>query len=152
MDEAQEFTAAVLFSGGGNPVHPPSEPPHAKPGRPAGVCYNSTSFSGPPLEDLIVPNRTGDAMNPSPAKLLRSLLAILAVATIGSPLSAATATPQEAAAAVDKQLAEELFTPETKLAPQVDDAIFLRRVWLDITGDIPTPEHVTAFLLDPAKD
>ena len=39
-----------------------------------------------------------------------------------------------------------------KLAPRVDDATFLRRVWLDIVGDIPTPEHVTAFLLDPAKD
>ena len=41
---------------------------------------------------------------------------------------------------------------DTKLAPRVDDATFLRRVWLDIVGDIPTPEHVTAFLLDPAKD
>ena len=39
-----------------------------------------------------------------------------------------------------------------KLAPRVDDATFLRRVWLDIVGDIPTPEHVTAFLLDPAPD
>ena len=25
-------------------------------------------------------------------------------------------------------------------------------MWLDIVGDIPTPEHVTAFLLDPAAD
>ena len=25
-------------------------------------------------------------------------------------------------------------------------------MWLDIVGDIPSPEHVTAFLLDPAKD
>jgi hypothetical protein len=25
----------------------------------------------------------------------------------------------------------------------------LRRVWLDLVGDIPTPEHVTAFVLDP---
>ena len=41
---------------------------------------------------------------------------------------------------------------ETKLAPRVDDATYLRRVWLDIVGDIPSPEHVTAFLLDPATD
>ena len=41
---------------------------------------------------------------------------------------------------------------DTKLAPRVDDATYLRRVWLDIVGDIPTPEHVTAFLLDPAPD
>jgi hypothetical protein len=38
------------------------------------------------------------------------------------------------------------------LAPRVNDATYLRRVWLDIVGDIPTPEHVTAFLLDPAPD
>jgi hypothetical protein len=49
-------------------------------------------------------------------------------------------------------LAEELFTPETQLAPRTNDATFLRRVWLDIVGDIPTPEHVTAFVLDPAPD
>src|SRR4051812_12659827 len=42
--------------------------------------------------------------------------------------------------------------PDTKLAPRIDDATFLRRVWLDLVGDIPTPEHVTAFVLDPAND
>jgi hypothetical protein len=47
-------------------------------------------------------------------------------------------------------LADEVFKTDTKLAPRVDDATFLRRVWLDIVGDIPTPEHVTAFLLDPS--
>ena len=49
-------------------------------------------------------------------------------------------------------LADEVFKSDTKLAPRIDDATFLRRVWLDIVGDIPTPEHVTAFLLDPAPD
>src|SRR5690606_11166657 len=29
---------------------------------------------------------------------------------------------------------------------------YLRSVWLDIVGDIPSPEHITAFLLDPAPD
>ncbi len=53
---------------------------------------------------------------------------------------------------VDQLLAEEVFKDDTKLAPRVNDATFLRRVWLDIVGDIPTPEHVTAFLLDPAPD
>lgn len=53
---------------------------------------------------------------------------------------------------VDRLIAEEVFSEETKLAPQVDDAVFLRRVWLDIVGDIPSPEHVSAFLLDSAKD
>ena len=61
-------------------------------------------------------------------------------------------TAEETAREVDRLLAEEVFQPDTQLAPRVDDATFLRRVWLDITGDIPTPEHITAFLLDPAKD
>ena len=53
---------------------------------------------------------------------------------------------------VDKLLAEEVFTADTHLAPRVSDAMFLRRAWLDLVGDIPTPEHVTAFLLDPAPN
>ncbi|HEX5471064.1 MAG TPA: DUF1549 domain-containing protein, partial [Lacipirellulaceae bacterium] len=52
---------------------------------------------------------------------------------------------------VDELIAGEVFTKDTTLAPQVDDATYLRRVWLDIVGDIPSPEHVTAFVLDPAK-
>jgi hypothetical protein len=53
---------------------------------------------------------------------------------------------------VDQLIASEVFKPDTKLAPRIDDATYIRRVWLDIMGDIPTPEHVTAFVLDPAKD
>jgi len=58
----------------------------------------------------------------------------------------------QAARQIDRLLAEEVFKGEIQLSPRVDDATYLRRVWLDIVGDIPTPEHVTAFLLDPAKD
>src|SRR5262245_41479567 len=59
---------------------------------------------------------------------------------------------EQTARQVDELIAAEVFKPETKLAPRVDDATYLRRVWLDIVGDIPTPEHITAFVLDPAKD
>ena len=45
-----------------------------------------------------------------------------------------------------------MFDENTKLAPRTDDATFARRVWLDIVGDIPAPEELTAFLLDPAPD
>jgi hypothetical protein len=71
---------------------------------------------------------------------------MLATPAIGKP-----GVPQTARQ-VDRLLAAELFTAETEVAPRINDATFLRRVWLDIVGDIPTPEHVTAFLLDPAKD
>src|SRR6476646_9504536 len=59
---------------------------------------------------------------------------------------------EQTAREIDDLIAAEVFKPDTELAPRIDDATYLRRVWLDIVGDIPTPEHVTAFVLDPAKD
>jgi hypothetical protein len=61
---------------------------------------------------------------------------------------------EQTARQVDRLLADEVFASKSpsELAPRVNDAAFLRRVWLDIVGDIPTPEHVTAFLLDPAPE
>src|SRR5690606_2897014 len=53
---------------------------------------------------------------------------------------------------VDRLIAEELFDDQTELAPQIDDATFLRRVWLDLVGDVPSPEHTAVFLLDLAPD
>src|SRR5689334_20459020 len=37
-------------------------------------------------------------------------------------------------------------------APLASDAEFLRRVSLDLTGRLPTPEAVTRFLADPSQD
>jgi hypothetical protein len=55
---------------------------------------------------------------------------------------------------VDRLLAQEIFLKQTNadLAPIVDDEAFLRRVSLDLVGELPTPSEVTLFLLDPAKD
>lgn len=60
--------------------------------------------------------------------------------------------PKEVAAQVDRAIADELFNTQTELAPRTSDATFARRVWLDIVGDIPTPEELTAFLIDPDDD
>ncbi|TWT37253.1 hypothetical protein KOR34_22000 [Posidoniimonas corsicana] len=60
--------------------------------------------------------------------------------------------PEKLAARADRLLFEELGQSPGELAPRCDDATFLRRAYLDIVGDIPSPEHVTAFLLDPAED
>ncbi|MEX0611041.1 MAG: DUF1549 domain-containing protein, partial [Pirellulales bacterium] len=82
------------------------------------------------------------------------LLVGLGLVAAGSAAAPAIAkpSPSQTARQVDRLLAEEVFSADSELAPRVNDATFLRRVWLDIVGDIPTPEHVTAFLLDPAKD
>lgn len=66
--------------------------------------------------------------------------------------SAAPPSPVDVALAVDQAIAESLFDEHTSLAPRTDDTTFARRVWLDLVGDIPTPEQLTAFVLDPAPD
>lgn len=37
-------------------------------------------------------------------------------------------------------------------APIIDDARFARRIWLDLTGVLPTPEQLDAFVADTASD
>ncbi|MCA9239342.1 MAG: DUF1549 domain-containing protein, partial [Planctomycetales bacterium] len=61
----------------------------------------------------------------------------------------AKSPPELVAARLDRVLAEDLGHTPGELAPTCNDATFVRRAYLDIVGDIPTPEHVTAFLLDP---
>jgi len=69
-------------------------------------------------------------------------------------VSSATAGPSPTSVAkrIDRALAQDIFTDSSVLAPRSDDATFLRRVTLDIVGDIPSPEAVIAFLLDPSPD
>jgi hypothetical protein len=85
------------------------------------------------------------------ALLLAVTTALPAVA--GGPATKAKPDPRAVASQVDASLAAEIFA-ESKVAtaPRCDDATFLRRAWLDIVGDIPTPEHVIAFLLDKSGD
>lgn len=86
--------------------------------------------------------------------MLRVSIVLVSAALVGWLATNARAVPnvQRVAKQVDRLLAEELFDDSTELAPPVDDATFLRRVWLDLVGDIPSPEHTTAFLLDPSPD
>lgn len=78
------------------------------------------------------------------------VLLVVLLGCVAGEAACASPAVERVAEQVDRLLAEELFNDSTELAPQVDDATFLRRVWLDVVGDIPSPEHTTAFLLDPS--
>lgn len=55
-------------------------------------------------------------------------------------------TPQEAAAAIDQHLNKGLASQNLKIASPSDDAEFLRRIYLDLSGRVPTAEQASAFL------
>jgi hypothetical protein len=77
----------------------------------------------------------------------------MATALAAGPAGAAEPpAPREAAAAVDAAIDASMEAAGGAPAPACDDAAFLRRAWLDLTGDIPTPEHVIAFALDRSAE
>ncbi len=51
---------------------------------------------------------------------------------------------------IDQKIDAKLQQLKIQPSPVVDDATFLRRVSLDLTGLLPTPEAVKAFVADPA--
>lgn len=51
---------------------------------------------------------------------------------------------------IDQTIDAKLQRLRIQPSPAVDDATFLRRTSLDLTGQIPSPEAVRAFLADPA--
>ncbi|MBX7168927.1 MAG: DUF1549 and DUF1553 domain-containing protein [Pirellulales bacterium] len=74
-------------------------------------------------------------------------------ADVAPPLPIETPlNPAEAAARVDQLLSSELHSADTALTKQADDETFLRRATLDLIGELPTPESVTAFVLDNSPD
>src|SRR5438445_13874070 len=75
-----------------------------------------------------------------------TIAAVVFVAqALGDDISAATAKLDAQFAAAWKEAG---VTP----AAAVDDGRYLRRVYLDIAGTLPSPAKIRAFLLDPSAD
>jgi hypothetical protein len=53
---------------------------------------------------------------------------------------------------IDQAIAERWASAQAKAAPLANDAEFLRRVYLDVAGRIPSVAEARAFLNDPAPD
>ncbi len=84
----------------------------------------------------------------------RSRLALLAFGTLLLLLpttAVAGPTPADTAARVDAALRQAL-PPRTPLPERVSDEAFLRRVSLDLTGKLPTPDEIHRFTADRARD
>ncbi|MBL8794352.1 MAG: PSD1 domain-containing protein [Planctomycetia bacterium] len=60
--------------------------------------------------------------------------------------------PRQVAAAIDQHLDRALAAAKLSPAPRADDAEFLRRVYIDLTGRVPTAEQTAAFLDDAQPD
>ncbi len=76
------------------------------------------------------------------------LLALALPASISAASIDLKATAAKIDALVDAQLAKEKITPNK----QGNDEIFVRRVYLDVVGRIPTLKETTEFLADTASD
>lgn len=84
----------------------------------------------------------------------RAGLALLALAVAFSPVLAADKpkTDAELTKAIDAIIDAELRSKSVAVSPRSSDAEFLRRVYLDIAGVIPTAEQAEAFLESKATD
>ena len=85
----------------------------------------------------------------NPARTHLTVITIVASCITWLPNAGAKSPPAEVAQQVDRLLAEETRSLKELAAPSCDDTTFLRRVSLDITGQLPTPGKVTSFALDP---
>ncbi|MEM7600066.1 MAG: DUF1549 domain-containing protein [Verrucomicrobiota bacterium] len=71
---------------------------------------------------------------------------------ISTELRLPSSSVQKAAALIDKQVMAGLAKANLKPNPATADAVFVRRIYLDAAGRIPTAEETRAFLADSNPD
>ena len=84
--------------------------------------------------------------------LNRVLLTVLLVAAAGPEVSAAEPNAAALAGLIDRHVEQRLDNDGLRPAESADDAEFLRRVYLDLQGVVPTREQSDAFLSDSHPD
>ena len=79
-----------------------------------------------------------------------ALLAILLLACMRGVPAHAAETPFVPVSPLDRLLVKQLTAKGLRPAPLCDDEVFLRRIYLDLIGTIPTAKEAQAFLADRA--
>lgn len=83
---------------------------------------------------------------------MRWIATLVATLLTLAPTHAAPPASQRLADRIDARIAAKLEQAGVAPAPITDDAEFLRRLYLDLTGRIPTPHDVHEFLANPDAD
>jgi hypothetical protein len=84
--------------------------------------------------------------------LIRVLFSFVLVAVAAGECRAGEAVAAELAAVIDQQIDSRLRSEGVQAAPLADDAEFVRRIYLDLSGTVPTLEQVKCFLADAGRD
>lgn len=74
-----------------------------------------------------------------------ALFALLGLSLIQSTVDAASPDPLATAREIDRKLAAETGMEAEKAVPRTTDETFLRRAFLDLLGETPTPDDILAF-------
>jgi hypothetical protein len=87
-----------------------------------------------------------------PPRLLRFLLLLSVAVTSNRTGAAGAVAPSESEIAAQVDALFRKADGPAKTSAVVDDATFLRRVSLDLTGRLPTPEQMSRFAADKSPD